>query len=763
MLKILHITNEITKKNFSISSLIDFIANNGNNKNFFKSEVLCSDTEDLNPEEKSNLFIQKIKWRHFFDLQKIFLNKVINYDVIHIHGMWAPIQLYSIILCLIYSKKTIIHPHGMLLKPAINENGFLKKINKKIFLYFLKILFHNQKNIIFVAITKDEFSQIRKLFSNLRIELIQNNIPFENFNLDVNDERHQFNKTFVFFGRIHPHKNIIEMINFFIDSNLIEKGWKLEIYGIPDDKNYLNKIRKYIDSYPHIKILDPVFGAEKAKIIKKSWANILISKSEVLSFSVLESGIYGLPSIITKNIETLENDSYSQKVINNSKDILSKFNEISNWSNTKRKIIGQNTSLFFNKYKEESDENLLTSLKKTYEYIFNKKIYSEGRSSENFYIASLVHSLNVFMPNLILLFSFFTFKSEFAAEIGLTNIIFITLTQMLSGNIRLIAIKKRNVQLLQNNLFLRLILGSVFLTFYQIISLHFLLFENYFTTFIVSCLIILLWCSELVLSIYEIERKIGKLVLILIFYVSFLILVFISFMSGSIEIVRVCLLLSCIILTFFCFFGMNYKILSNLNISILKTFAEDFLKYVSSLSLTLSSFCWRFYLYFTYPKEISGTIFIAFAICSFPGTFFNNVLGPNFFYNKISINPKIKYFFIIVFFGLIIFNIWDYQTIGSENLTDNELFYHIIKISSLGSFLMFYGMYIRQELVFKKKIMLNELFYKDIMYGLILIIILPILDIIGQINLLSYSYLIGSIFAVLIFKANYNLTLSLRT
>ena len=290
-----------------------------------------------------------------------------------------------------------------------------------------------------------------------------------------------------------------------------------------------------------------------------------------------------------------------------------------------------------------------------------------------------------------------------------------------------------------------------------------MLFENYFTTFIVSCLIILLWCSELVLSIYEIERKIGKLVLILIFYVIFLILVFISFMSGSIEIVRVSLLLSCIILTFFCFFGMNYKILSNLNITILKTFAEDFLKYVSSLSLTLSSFCWRFYLYFTYPKEISGTIFIAFAICSFPGTFFNNVLGPNFFYNKISINPKIKYFFIVIFFGLVIFNIWDYQTIGIENLTDNELFYHIIKISSLGSFLMFYGMYIRQELVFKKKIMLNELFYKDIMYGLILIIILPILDIIGQINLLSYSYLIGSIFAVLIFKANYNLTLSLRT
>ena len=352
MLKILHITNEITKKNFSISSLIEFITNNGNEKNLFKSEVLCSDTEDLAPVNKPNLLTKKIKWKNFFELKRIFLNKVIDYDVIHIHGMWAPIQLYSIILCLIYSKKTIIHPHGMLLREAINENGFLKKIYKKICLYVLKVIFYNQKNIIFIAITNDEFNQIRELFSDIEIELIQNNIPFENFNLEKT-QKINYRKTFVFFGRIHPHKNIIEMINFFINSHLIEKGWELEIYGIKDDNNYLNKINKYISNYPEIKILDPVFGSSKAKIIKHSWANILISKSEVLSFSVLESGIYGLPSIVTNNIETLEEDIYSQKVTDNSSNVLKKIQEVSDWSIQKRQTIGQNTSLFFNEYKKQ--------------------------------------------------------------------------------------------------------------------------------------------------------------------------------------------------------------------------------------------------------------------------------------------------------------------------------------------------------------------------------------------------------------------------
>ena len=69
---------------------------------------MCSST-DLNKKNK-NLNIFKIKWRNFFQLRKIFLNKVVDYDVVHIHGMWAPIQLYSIILCLIYSKKNFDTP-----------------------------------------------------------------------------------------------------------------------------------------------------------------------------------------------------------------------------------------------------------------------------------------------------------------------------------------------------------------------------------------------------------------------------------------------------------------------------------------------------------------------------------------------------------------------------------------------------------------------------------------------------------------------------
>ena len=54
----------------------------------------------------------------------------------------------------------------------------------------------------------------------------------------------------------------------------------------------------------------------------------------------------------------------------------------------------------------------LEKLKNSYQELVGKKFYIEGHSSENFYIASLVQSLNVFMPNIILLLCFFFFQTN---------------------------------------------------------------------------------------------------------------------------------------------------------------------------------------------------------------------------------------------------------------------------------------------------------------------------------------------------------------
>ena len=137
-----------------------------------------------------------------------------------------------------------------------------------------------------------------KYFPFSEIKEIPNTIPFEL----SNTHKEKKLKKFVYFGRIHPHKNVELLINSFDQSNL-DSEWSLEIYGIRDDEVYYKKLQKLIKHKKNIKIFNPVFGKERQDIMSSAWANILVSKSEVLSLSILESAFYGLPTITNKNID----------------------------------------------------------------------------------------------------------------------------------------------------------------------------------------------------------------------------------------------------------------------------------------------------------------------------------------------------------------------------------------------------------------------------------------------------------------------------
>ena len=47
----------------------------------------------------------------------------------------------------------------------------------------------------------------------------------------------------MYFGRIHPHKNLDLIIKAFKESNLNDK-WKLKIYGIQDDEKYFHELKE---------------------------------------------------------------------------------------------------------------------------------------------------------------------------------------------------------------------------------------------------------------------------------------------------------------------------------------------------------------------------------------------------------------------------------------------------------------------------------------------------------------------------------------
>ena len=329
-MRVLHITNEFTKKNFSISSLIVYLSGYLY-KNYKHSYSILTSSLEENLFKKKNIEIINISsWFQYFFSKNILSIKFKEFDHIHIHGLWAPIQFISLLVCNEKNIRCVVHPHGMLLDEAVKSAGWIKYFFKQIGLLYLKNIL--RKNVHFVSITGQETKAIGKYFPNSKITEISNPVPFAFKDIDQNNKK----KKIVYFGRIHPHKNLHLVIKSFIKANL-PKDWKLELYGIRDDEKYFIELNKLIKDHSQIRIMEPIFGEEKQQIMKEAWLNILVSKSEVLSLSILESCLYGLPSLVNKNIEISD---FGDSIIFTDlsiKNISAKIIEITSWTLVQRK------------------------------------------------------------------------------------------------------------------------------------------------------------------------------------------------------------------------------------------------------------------------------------------------------------------------------------------------------------------------------------------------------------------------------------------
>ena len=359
---IIHITSKLSIKNYSISTLVLFLINklskDTNNKIFVEAAELKNDLVPSVP-----LVLFKNKWLDFFNIKKKLISSNQPNTTFHLHGLWSPLQLYSFLILAYFNFPTVVHVHGMLLDPAVTKNGYIKKIVKYFVLFFLKLLSQN-KRLVFIAITEEERLSIVKYFPQNKIIIIPNPIPFER-NLKNKNFNFTNKKIFTFFGRIHPHKNIEYIIDLFIKSKL-PKDCHLYIYGINDDLEYLVKLKKLIQANKNIKIFKSVFGNRKLKIMNLAWTNILLSKSEVLSFSLLESGLNGLPTLVNENFYLPKNDTISIKTKSDEVSVIQKFQEISNWSKIHRESIFKKSVDFFHQYKSTSEKFLITQIYNLY-------------------------------------------------------------------------------------------------------------------------------------------------------------------------------------------------------------------------------------------------------------------------------------------------------------------------------------------------------------------------------------------------------------
>lgn len=761
MKHVLHVTEELSKKNYSISSLIFFLTEFIEKKIDAKHTILTTNLQREIFKEQSNVKVLDLNlFKNFFKANQIISFNIKNTDVVHVHGLWRWINFLSICYCIINGKNFYIHPHGMLLKAALKNKGFINYIFKNFVIFFYKLVLGLKAK--FISITDQETLSIKNYFKRSKIKFIPNPIPFNLSKKEAED----INKTFVFFGRIHPIKNLELMIDSFKKSKL-DESWKLHIYGIHDDEKYLSKLKKKIKNYKNIEIKEPIFGTEKQKVLNSSWANILLSKSEVLSLSVLESASMELPSIVSEDIQIDQfttNEGVSVRP--NINEISKKIIEVSNWSLAERKIKGKQLKQFI-----EKNFSIETIGDKYFEIYDNSNLRQQDTSFNYFYYIadkirkysilniSLVYILNLMIPTFTMVLLVVIGNSILGAEVALINSLWLTVTQIFSNNIRSQAIAKNDTNFLIDKIFFRSVLGilaTAIIVLSDLISFLTNSEQGIQLLKIISITILAQWIFELILTSYEIKKKTLKIIVVNLLNILLSIALFLSLLLLDLYSVSLIFSIYLFIIIFVIIietqniYANNIKYSFNLILENVRSVA-----FFSSFSIIFSSFVWRYLIFILYPKEIAAVFFACFSAGSFPATIFNSSIGPTFVRQNIKLNSKLTLIILLIFIVTILFGIFSILNIYFIEMplfsSLNNFVMLTLSFSLIGSFIMTYAMYLRQINIQSNLGLREKTFWLDTVYGSSITVLLPFLYYFNSIYYVSLTFFLASVIGLVIY------------
>ncbi len=740
-MKIYHLVDEITEKNQSIVSIIKQISNY-NFWDFFK--VISQKRSDTNNKNLSNVLYLKNFIKdyliYFSSLRKTIKNK--PNTIVHIHGLWRPIYFFSLLYCKLNKIPFLIQPHGMLLEDALKSNTYINYLFKVITLKIYNIFLND---VFFLAVTKQETESIKKYFKRPNIKIIENPFEFNRKNIK------NLNKKFIYFGRINQIKNIDLIIKAFIASNPPNE-WILELYGIQDDEKYLNYLKNIIKNSKfsnQIFFKDPVFGEQKYKIINSAWCNVLISKSEILSLSVLESLSVGTPSIVNKDIyfpEWIKKTIYLSeiKILNLKKS----FKSIMSQKMSDRNIMGDKIVKNFDKnYSIKNIKN------KYFEYV--KSIASNSNFKKNNLLKpklakitqiTVANSLNLFLlPFVVILFTF-NGKSEISADISIVSGSVLILCQVFSANARVILISNFNERIFKEFMSFRIFLSLLFLISFYSISYYFPILMNYNNDLLVI-IILLSWLNELNLIYLETKKMFKSLAIYVVVMILIYVIIFFSVLSDNTDLTRTAYKYDVLFYLGFLIYYFNFREKSIKKIELFKIL-ENFKKLalLSSISNIIAVLIWRYSIYFTYDKKFAGIMIAAFSVASFPGTLANNIVGPSFVKLKLgkTFLRSIKY---LLYISLIIL-----IAILSLNISQENLFYKLVNISLIGTIVLTISIYLK-NLVMVNNLLHTNVFKIDILYSISIVPLIIILDKINGYSLASYAYLISGVISLFFYSS----------
>lgn len=223
--------------------------------------------------------------------EKVCVQFVQTFDVVHIHGLWLPLYWKLARLTRHAGVPLILSTHGMLEAPALKFSRWRKRLAW--YLFQRKLLTGAD---LLHATTQAETRTLRHQGMTQPVIEIP---PAVEIQRDVRARSNQTKKTALFLGRLHLIKGIDLLVDAWISVG--DNNWQLIVAG-PDESGLMEDLKKRIQKSAidiDVNFIGPVYGDDKTQLLQDADLVIVPSLSENFGVTVIEGLGHGCPVMTT--------------------------------------------------------------------------------------------------------------------------------------------------------------------------------------------------------------------------------------------------------------------------------------------------------------------------------------------------------------------------------------------------------------------------------------------------------------------------------
>jgi glycosyltransferase involved in cell wall biosynthesis len=218
--------------------------------------------------------------------------------LIHVHGLWHPVDHWAASSARRHRIPLVIQPHGMLEAWALRHRSLRKRA--AMWLYQRRDL---QAAKLLIASTAREMQSFRALGLQCPVAVIPHGVRTPPDAKTFDGERRNSPdgaRTVLFLSRLHPVKGLPALLN--VWARLRPAGWRLVIAG-PDEGGHLREVQAQIGQLgigESVRYVGEVRDEVKSALFRSADLFVLPTHSENFGIVIAEAMAHGLPVITTK-------------------------------------------------------------------------------------------------------------------------------------------------------------------------------------------------------------------------------------------------------------------------------------------------------------------------------------------------------------------------------------------------------------------------------------------------------------------------------